>query len=386
MLLHSVSGPRRHHRIIVIADRTKGALLVAGAALCWSSGGILLRLIDSASGLAMVFWRSLFMALAIGLWLLVRHRVGLIAAVRAVGAPGGVSALLLTGAFVGYVLSINETAVANTMLIMSASPLVAALLARILLGERLRGRTLLAIAIAFTGIAVMFGDEVGRGQALGNAMALMVAVCFGSNIVLLRRYRNIDMIPVMLLAGLVSAALTLPFAEPFAVSTRDVFILAGMGLFQLALGLFLFIRGTRYLTAAELGLLGLLETVCAPLWVWIGIGERPSPTALVGGALVLTGVVGQALSGAQGTASNGDGSVSPSVAKEGSEARVSSKTGSKGGGSSSFMAAAVCDDDAGGSGQASGSATRQYQSTSGGGSSRAGAGGRGRSKSRGGGP
>ncbi len=362
----------------MIADRTKGALLVAGAALCWSSGGILLRLIESASGLAMVFWRSAFMALAIGLWLLLRHRGGLFAAVRAVGLPGGVSALLLTGAFVGYVLSINETAVANTMLIMSASPLVAALLARVLLGERLRGRTLLAIAVAFTGIAAMFGDELGQGHALGNGLALMVAVCFGSNIVLLRRFRNIDMIPVMLLAGLVSAALTLPFAEPFAVSTRDLFILAGMGIFQLALGLFLFIRGTRYLTAAEVGLLGLLETVCAPLWVWIGIGERPSGTALLGGALVLTGVVGQALTGAQGTASKADGAVSSGVTKPGSEARSSSNTGAEVRGASS-VAAVGCDADDRVSGQASGSATRQYQSTSGGGSSRAGGGGFGRS-------
>lgn len=348
----------------MLADRAKGALLVAGAALCWSSGGILLRLVDEASGLAMVFWRSVFMALAVALWLLLRYRQGAFAAVRKVGLAGCASAMLLTGAFVGYVLSLNETAVANTMLIMSASPLVAAIVARITLGERLSRRTLLAIAIAFAGIAVMFNDELGGGSGLGNALALMVAVCFGGNIVLLRRYRDIDMVPVMLLAGMVSAGLTLPFAEPFTVAVRDVAILAAMGLFQLALGLFLFIRGTPYLSAAELGLLGLLETVCAPLWVWIGIGERPSPTALLGGALVLTGVAGQALGGSQGTASKADGATAAGAAGSRSSACPSTSSSaiassSHEGASASCAATACAGADAGVSGQASGSATRQ---------------------------
>lgn len=355
------------------SDRAKGALLVAGAALCWSSGGILLRLVENASGLAMVFWRSVFMALAVAVWLLVRYRRDAVAAVRAVGLAGCASGLLLAGAFVGYVLSIHETAVANTMLIMSASPLVSALLARILLGERLTRRTLLAIAVAFAGIALMFGDELGRGHELGNALALMVAICFGGNVVLLRYYRHTDMVPVMMLAGLISAGLTLPFAAPFTVPARDILILAAMGVFQLALGLFLFIRGTPYLSAAELGLLGLLETVCAPLWVWIGVGEQPSATALVGGALVLTAVAGQAMGGRQGI-------ISGHVASKAAGGPASGSTSSASSGSSSAGSTAACSGSgAVVNGQASGSETLQYQSTSGGGSSRAGSGGSGRS-------
>jgi drug/metabolite transporter (DMT)-like permease len=320
-------------------------LLVVGAALAWSSGGILLRLVTEASGFAQVFWRSLFMALAVGLWLLARHRRGAIGAVRAVGWPGCLSACLLAGAFIGYVLAINETAVANTMVIMSASPLIAALLAWMVLGERLTLRTTVAIAVAFAGIAVMFGDELGRGHAVGNGLALLVAVCFGANVVVLRRYRAVDMVPVMLLAGLLSAALAFPFAAAFTVPWRDVGILAVMGWFQLALGLFLFIRGTPYLSAAELGLLGLLETVCAPLWVWIGIGEEPSQTALVGGALVLIAVAAQALSGRPSAARAAavQGIVAPSAAP--------SSPAAAGGGAAGASAAV--------SGQASGSLTRQ---------------------------
>lgn len=277
------------------SDRLKGALLVTAAALCLSSGGILLRLVEGASGFAMVFWRSVFMSAAIAVWLLLRYQRGAFAAMRAVGVGGCVSALLFALAFAGYVLSITKTTVANTLIIMSAAPLVAAFLARCLLGELLARRTLLAIAVAVAGIAVMCGDEIGGGHGLGNALALLVAVCFGANIVLLRRYRDVDMVPILLLAGIASALLIAPFARPLAVPPQDMLILAMMGLLQLGLGLFLFIRGTPYLSAAEIGLLGLLETVFAPLWVWIGIGERPSTMALVGGALVLASVIDQAI-------------------------------------------------------------------------------------------
>lgn len=285
-----------------LSDHARGVLLVACAALCWSSGGILIRSVEAASGLAIVFWRSAVMAMCVAVWLVIRYRREAIARVRALGAAGAVSAVLLTGAFVGYVLAIKVTTVANTLVIMSASPLIAALLARLLLGERLRPPTMVAILIAFAGIALMFGHDVRQGDVLGDALALLVAVSFGANIVLLRRFRRLDMVPAMMLGGILSAALVAPFAAPFAVPLGDIGIIAVMGCVQLALGLFLFTRGTPYLSAAELGLLTLLETIFAPIWVWIGVGEQPTSAALTGGAMVLTAVAGQALLVGRGAA------------------------------------------------------------------------------------
>lgn len=285
-----------------LSDHARGALLVAGATLCWSSGGILIRSVETAGGLAIVFWRSAVMALCVAVWLAIRYRREAIARVRALGLAGIVSAVLLTGAFVGYVLAIKVTTVANTMVIMSASPLIAALLARLALGERLRPPTMAAILIAFAGIALMFGHDVRQGDVLGDALALLVAVSFGANIVLLRRFRRLDMVPAMMLGGILSAALVAPFAAPLAVPLAEIGIIAVMGCVQLALGLFLFTRGTPYLSAAELGLLTLLETIFAPIWVWIGVGEEPTTPALIGGAMVLTAVAGQALLVGRGAA------------------------------------------------------------------------------------
>jgi drug/metabolite transporter (DMT)-like permease len=180
---------------------------------------------------------------------------------------------------------------------MSASPLIAALLGRMLLGERLTPATALAIAAAFAGIALMFAEDVSGGHLLGDAFAFFVALSFGCNIIILRRHRHLDMVPATFLAGVISAGFALPFAAPLAVAPMDIALLAVMGIFQLGLGLILFTRGTPHLRAAEAGLLTLLETVLAPLWVWIGIGEKPAAMALLGGGIVLAALVFHALAG-----------------------------------------------------------------------------------------
>ena len=274
-----------------LSSRARGALLVAGACLCWSSGGVLVRLVDLDGG-AILFWRSSFMALAIALGLLAAHGRQAPAVIAAVGWPGLLSGLLLSGMFLGYILSLTRTQVANTMILMSAAPLVAAVLARVILHEVLNPRTVVAIGVAMVGIAVMFGHGAATGSVAGNAFAFLAALSFGANIVVLRRWRHIDMVPATLLGGLISAAATAPWAIGVSISGAQLAILAMLGFFQLGLGLFLFVRGSRSLGAAELGLLSLLETVLAPIWVWLGLGETPDATALLGGGLVFAAVLG----------------------------------------------------------------------------------------------
>ncbi len=277
-----------------LSRRATGAMLVAGACLCWSSGGLFVRALD-LDGVVIVFWRSLFMALAVAIGLVVVHRRRAPAVIARVGWPGLLSGLLLSGAFVGYILALSHTRVATAMILMSASPLVAAVLARLVLKERFGRAMAVAIGVAMAGIAVMFGHGIAAGSVLGNAAALFVAVTFGANIVVLRRWRSIDMVPAALLGGLISAAMTLPWAAAVPVTGGDLVVLAALGWVQLGLGLVLFVCGSRRLSAAELGLLCLLETLLAPLWVWIGIGETPGTPAVLGGSLVLAAVVGRAL-------------------------------------------------------------------------------------------
>jgi drug/metabolite transporter (DMT)-like permease len=274
------------------AERLRGAAMVCGAAVCWSLGGLFVRLIgDHLDGWTIAFWRSAFMALAVGGWLLAANGLRAFAVYRAMGWAGVLSGLLLAGSFVMFILAITRTSVANAVVLQSAAPLAAAGLGRVFLGERLTPPTLAAILVAIAGVTLMFASALGGGDLVGNALALGVAILFGANIVVVRAARRLDLVPATVLAGLFAVAVTLPFASWSAPSSDDLGLLAAMGALQLGLGLFLFMRGAPYLTAAQVGLLTLLEVILAPIWVWLAFAEVPAPLSLIGGAVVLAALM-----------------------------------------------------------------------------------------------
>jgi len=268
----------------------KGILLVIAASLCWSLGGLIARSV-TADGITIVFFRSLFMMPTIALYLLITQgRAGGAATLRGVGRIGVLSGGLLASAFVFYILSITHTLIANSYVLMSTSPFAAALLARLLLGERLTGVTIACMGTAFLGIVLMVGPDLGGGQWLGNLFAFGAAMAFGANVVLLRKKRGVDMMPAALIAGLISALATLPFAAIGSISPHDLALIALMGVVQLGAGLILFTRGAPLLSAAHSSLLTLTESVAGPLWVWLALNETPGLFTILGGALVLAAV------------------------------------------------------------------------------------------------
>lgn len=274
------------------ADRLRGAALVCAAAVCWSLGGLFVRLIGTdLDGWSIAFWRSACMVLAVGGWLLAANGLKVVSVYRAMGLAGVVSGLLLASTFVMFILAVTRTSVANAVVLQSAAPLASAVLGRIFLGERLTAPTLAAICIAVAGVALMFAGALGGGDLLGNVLALGVAIAFGANIVVVRAARSVDLVPSTVLAGVFAMAATLPLASLAVPSAGDLGLLAAMGALQLGLGLFLFMRGARHLTAAQVGLLSLLEVILAPIWVWLAFAEVPAPLSLVGGGVVLSALV-----------------------------------------------------------------------------------------------
>ncbi len=286
-----MSGGREH--------RVALALMI-GATLCWASAGVLVRNMRVTDGWEITFWRSVFMTLTLGGWLWWRHRGGVVRQVRAVGWPGLMSGCLLTVMFIGFILAMTYTTVANTLIVVSSAPFLSALFGWLWLRERVPPRTWLAMAAAMAGIAVMFVGAVSNERWMGAVIALVVPVGFGLNVVLLRRmHASVDMIPGILLAGIISAAVTLPFALPFTVDLRDLVLLAVMGAVQLGLGCALMVVASRHLSAAEIGLTSILETVFGTLAVWALVGEAPSAAALVGGGMVIGALAANQLVGAR---------------------------------------------------------------------------------------
>ncbi len=266
------------------------------AAICWSTGGILVRQLTITNAWEIVFWRSLFMVLFVSGVLLAMHGRATPRAVRAVGRPGVLAGLLLAGTFFLFIGSLMHTTVANTFVLMSVTPLLAALAGLVFLREPVPARTWVALAAAGAGIVVMFGGAADTGRLIGNAMALGVSVCFAAQLMVLRRYHaTVDMLPQVLIAGLWTLVPAFVLAGPFAANGRDLFVLAVMGSVQLGIGCMLATVASRTLSASELGLIALLEPILGPLWAWMLLAERPSPAALLGGAIVLAAVIANEL-------------------------------------------------------------------------------------------
>ncbi|MDP3983645.1 MAG: DMT family transporter, partial [Acidimicrobiia bacterium] len=190
-------------------------------------------------------------------------------------------------ASISFVVALSLTSVANTLIILSTAPLFAAVLGRVLLGEGISPRTWMAILVAVAGVAMMVKDSFGRSSHLGNMVAFIVPVAFALATVVIRRQRHVRMTPAMAISPLIALLVAIPLVPSFAVSGRDLVLLAFFGCGQLGTGMALYAIGARMAPPAKTALVSLLETVVGPIWVWLVVGEVPGPGALVGGAIVL---------------------------------------------------------------------------------------------------
>jgi len=266
------------------------------APLLWSMAGVLTRTIERASAFEIAFWRSSFAALFVAAALAALQGAGARRALRAVGMVGLVSGALWAIMFTAFIVALTMTTTANVLVTNSIGAFLTALLAWLVLRESVPVHTWAAIALASAGMAVMFGAglQADDGRHLpGMLIALSVPVAGAINIVMLRHSAaRIDLMPAVLLGGLFSATLTLPLALPFTATPRDFAVLAALGVFQLGLPCMLLVLASRTLRAPEIALLGLLEVVLGPLWVWLGAGEVPANATIAGGCVILAAVAG----------------------------------------------------------------------------------------------
>jgi drug/metabolite transporter (DMT)-like permease len=273
----------------------RAATTIVGACVLWSSAGVVARLLEHTESWEVTFWRSFYAAMSMGAILVVTRRGGAVAVVRAAGWPGVVSGAMFCTMFTCFMLAVTRTTVANALVVNSLYPVFAALLGWIVLGTPIRAYTWLAILIAAAGMAWMFAGGMGGGLS-GTLIAFVVPVAAAVNVVTLRKWgREVDLAPAVLLGGLFSALITLPFAWPFEASAHDLALLAGLGMFQLAVPCLMLVAASRYLPPAEIALLTLLEAVLGPLWAWLGVGERPAAATLVGGSVVLLAIAANEL-------------------------------------------------------------------------------------------
>jgi drug/metabolite transporter (DMT)-like permease len=278
----------------------RGALLIAAAALLWSTGGLAIKLVPLPA-LGVVFWRS-FVS---GLFLLVVFRPSRERWRHAAPSTVAVYALMI----LTFVSATKMTTAANAIFLQYTGPLYVLALAPFLLKERFRKADAAAVAVALAGMSLFFVGRLEPGALAGNLVAVLSGVFFGLTILLLRRDASGDAIPSVIAGNLLAAALALPFAwRHLALDARGVALVLFLGIVQMGVSYVLFVKGLKTVPAAEASLLGMLEPMFNPLWAFLGLGERPSTWASLGGAIVLLAVAGRTLFGA----SAGESPPSPS--------------------------------------------------------------------------
>ena len=261
------------------------------APLLWSSAGVVTRHIQRAEPFEQVFWRSLF-AFAFVFSFLLFKKTHPWTSVRAAGLPGLISGLMWAIMFTAFIFALSLTTTANALVVMSVSPLLTALLSRIFLSDPVPLRTLIAACVAAAGIAWMFSSDLSAHYA-GMAIAFLIPVAAAINVVVLRATAaKLDLVPAVMLGGALSCLIALTFALPFSSTPKDLALLAFLGITQLGIPCMLLVLASRALLAPEIALLGLLEVVLGPLWVWLGAGEEPGAATLTGGAVVLAALAG----------------------------------------------------------------------------------------------
>ncbi len=273
------------------ATPATGMLLVIAASLLWSTGGLIVRELGAIDSWTIVFWRSataFAFLVALGF---VQYGAGFPRAIVRMGWPGLVIALCYTVASIGFVVAAKLTTVAEVLTIFACAPLLAALLGRFVLGERPPALGWLAMAASVAGVGLMVSDSFAHGSIAGDLVAIAVACAVAVATVTFRKSSNVSLIPGVGLAALFATLLALPFAHPWPLPVRDLGLLSFFGAGQLGLGLALFASGARLIPAAQAAMLGLLEPLIGPLWVWLAFGERPSPAGLVGGGVVIAALV-----------------------------------------------------------------------------------------------
>ncbi|HTR84898.1 MAG TPA: DMT family transporter [Reyranella sp.] len=260
------------------------ALIVAGSVI-FSSAGAIVRNIELPSW-DIAFWRStLLVATFLPLLAWQYRRIWI--DIRNAGRTLLLSGLFMAGTMVAFIVALKLAPVANVLIVYATTPFLTAVFARLFLGEPLHRHTVLALIAAAAGFSLSVAGSLQAGAFAGMAVASIVALSMASNNVVVRHRRDVGMTPSLMLAALIAALVALPFARPATVELHQLPWLAALGPGQLAAGFLLYMAALKRIPAARAALVGLLEPVLGPIWVWVIYAERPDDLTLLGGAIVI---------------------------------------------------------------------------------------------------
>ena len=272
-----------------------GPFLVFLGAVSLSFGGLIVKSFEGSTLWQILFWRSFFFIIVISIFLLISYKKTVFSALYKSGLPGLVGGVILSIGFASYVFAMYETTVANANFIIQTQTLFLAIFGYVFLKEKISKLTFTCIVIAVFGILLMLGGSVSPGQMTGNLVAFIMPISFAILILIVRKFPEVDMIPLQLVAGIFATLIGLAMSPTIIISSNDIFLGFLAGFFQVGFGFIFITIGARSTPSAFVGIIMLTEAVLGPLWAWLFVNENLPISVLIGGLIVITAVLIQFL-------------------------------------------------------------------------------------------
>ena len=279
-----------------IIQKLPGPFLVFLGAFFLSFGGLIVKSFEGATLWQILFWRQLFFVVLVSIFLLLTYKKKVFIALYESGLPGLFGGIILGCGFSAYVFAMYKTTVANTNFIIQTQAIFLAIFGYLFLKEKISKLTLLSIILAITGIILMVGNSLSPGQLSGNLVAFIMPISFAVLIIIVRKYPNVDMLPLQLFAGIVAMLIGYFVSTKINISTNDILLAFIAGFFQVGLGFVFITIGAKKTLSSMVGILMMTEAVFGPLWAWMFLEETPQFIALIGGSIIIIAVLIQIFS------------------------------------------------------------------------------------------
>ncbi|MFZ8878405.1 MAG: DMT family transporter [Paracoccaceae bacterium] len=272
-------------------DRSKGLLITLIGVVFVIPDSIMVRLISS-DPMVTAFWRSLTAGIFVAIFVLLTMRDKVMNTITQMGRAGWMYCVLIGTTSPAFVLAVLNTSVANVVLIFASMPIFSALLSFLILSERPSRRLLLTSSFVFVGLAIIGLGSSGGADAnwIGDLWAVYIVIAFSLALTLLRRQKHISMLPAIPIGYIGAAFAMFWFIDPLETIATDgaLYVMHGVLIAASTCGLTL---GPRYISATEVSLLILLESVFAPVLAWLVLSEIPAHSTILGGVLILSALV-----------------------------------------------------------------------------------------------
>ncbi len=263
--------------------------LLGGFFLSW--GGLIIRSFETNDMWQILLIRSFFFVIALTIFLIFTYKRNTLEVIKKSGFPAIIAGLFLSLSFVAYIAAMSMTSVANVVFIISTQTIFLAIFGYLFLKEKISFKGFIAIILALVGMIVMVGNSYNQGTLLGNIISFAIPINFTILVMIIRKFPKLDMVPAIFYSGIFSCFYGLLLASGITFSLNDIIMGFLLGVPQLAFGFICVTIGTKTTQAVTVGLLMLLETIFAPIWVWLFLNEVPPSSVLIGGLIIISAVI-----------------------------------------------------------------------------------------------